>query len=810
MSHYTQRLTLIITGISLSCGLFLALRSQSQPIRTLNNQEEATNTVTQIYPVREDFLAVEISTGSIIHAQQQIYKPQLGDRIEPQANNSDLVKTLTEKKGSLVGKDKKILYPFDRRSGLTLEAKWLSNSQTYSIQSSEDPQYKKARSPELIHHKTKPTDMGETNSDYYAWQQKHTAYLKLPAPLVPGKTYTLRFQGDRLTPQTFIHQPDSARSEAVHVSQLGFRPDDPSKIAFLSTWIGTGGGLSYGDPNQEPRTFWLREEQSGRTVFQGKTSLRRNQTEAEDPKEKNYNATPVYGLDFTPFNKPGRYQVCVAAIGCSFPFSIAQEQWQKAFYISARGFYHQRSGIEMKRPYTSFKRPLNFHPKAGPTVYASTTRLMDTDQGLWNKPGFSEQLAKTKTKTVVPNAWGGYFDAGDWDRRIQHVEASQNLLELAELFPTFIAKTALNLPESENKTPDLIDEALWNLDFYRRLQTQDGGIRGGIQSINDPKRGEMSWQESGEVYAYAPDPWASYIYAAGAAQLAQWLKPQNPEQSKIYQTSALRAMAYAERELPTLTEKDSPKEIRDRRNHAALELYRLTSDPKWHQLFITTSNFREPNNPTDRRGQLTAAFLYSRMPKAQTEAKLQAETRQAILTEADIALAQTQKAGFGWAKTEPDAPIGWGHGLGTPHAIALLRGHFLSQETKYLSAALLSSQFSAGANPDNMVFTTGLGLRSPKHPLVFDQRLSNQDPPPGITVYGPFDKEFYGDFWTIKEFKESLHPNIESWPSVETHFDVFLMPITTEFTIMETIGPTTYTWGYLAARQQIKQPETIP
>jgi endoglucanase len=803
MNHYTQRLTLIIMGVSLSSGLFMALKSKSQP-SSPTSQTEATNTVTQIYPVREDFLAVEISTGVILHGQQESYRPQVGDRIESQTNNNDLVKNLLKVKGSLIGKDKKTLYSFDQRSGLTLEASWLANNQTYSIQSSDDPQYKTPTHPKQVHHKTKPTDMGEIDGSYHAWQQKHTAYLQLPAPLTPGKTYQITFQGNSLKPKAYTHKPNSGRSEAIHVSQLGFRPDDPSKIAFLSTWMGTGGGLTY----REPRTFWLREEQSGRTVFEGTISLRRDQNEPEDPKAKNYNATPVYGLDFSSFGRPGSYQICVAAIGCSFPFSIQQEQWDKAFYVTARGFYHQRSGIEMKQPYTSFKRPLNFHPKVGTTVYASTTRLMDTDQGLWGKPGFSEQLAKSKTKTIVPNAWGGYFDAGDWDRRIQHVDAAQNILELAELFPSFIAQTTLNLPESQNKTPDLIDEVLWNLDFYRRLQTQDGGIRGGIQSITDPKRGEMSWQESGEVYAYAPDPWASYIYAGGAAQLAHWLKGHNLELSKTYQASAIRAMAYAERELPLLTEKDSPKEIRDRRNYAALELYRLTGDKQWHQTFIASTRLTEQSNPADRRGQLSAAFLYSRMPKAQTDPKLQEAAHQAILTEADIALAQTQKAGFGWAKTEPDAPIGWGHGLGPPHSIALLRAHFLTQETKYLSAALLSSQFSAGANPDNIVFTTGLGLRSPKHPLIFDQRLSNQAPPPGITVYGPFDTQFYGDFWTIKEFKESLQPSIESWPSVETYFDVFLMPITTEFTIMETMGPTTYTWGYLAARQNLKLAKT--
>jgi endoglucanase len=35
----------------------------------------------------------------------------------------------------------------------------------------------------------------------------------------------------------------------------------------------------------------------------------------------------------------------------------------------------------------------------------------------------------------VPNAWGGYFDAGDWNRRIQHLDATNLLFELAEMFP---------------------------------------------------------------------------------------------------------------------------------------------------------------------------------------------------------------------------------------------------------------------------------------------------------------------------------------------------------------------------------------
>jgi endoglucanase len=47
-----------------------------------------------------------------------------------------------------------------------------------------------------------------------------------------------------------------------------------------------------------------------------------------------------------------------------------------------------------------------------------------------------------------------------------------NLLDLYELFPERIGAIKLALPpaESGNAIPDVLDEVLWNLDLYRRLQ----------------------------------------------------------------------------------------------------------------------------------------------------------------------------------------------------------------------------------------------------------------------------------------------------------------------------------------------------
>ncbi len=64
-----------------------------------------------------------------------------------------------------------------------------------------------------------------------------------------------------------------------------------------------------------------------------------------------------------------------------------------------------------------------------------------------------------------PDAWGGYMDAGDWDRRSLHIRVSYLQLELFEMFPTFFEGVKLGLPraEADNSLPDIVDEALWNL-----------------------------------------------------------------------------------------------------------------------------------------------------------------------------------------------------------------------------------------------------------------------------------------------------------------------------------------------------------
>ena len=65
----------------------------------------------------------------------------------------------------------------------------------------------------------------------------------------------------------------------------------------------------------------------------------------------------------------------------------------------------------------------------------------------------------------------------------------------------------------------------------------------------------------------------------------------------------------------------------------------------------------------------------------------------------------------------------------------------------------------------------------------------------------PLDVETAKDYWTVELMSSVIYPRAQAWPTTEFYLDVFLYPACTEFTVMQTLGPNTYAWGYLAARQ---------
>ena len=760
-------------------------------------QDNAAPRVTLVCTVAPDVLSVKVQSGEVVWGTQHPYEPQAGDRIDDPEHHRWVIRN-GECIGALAGAEGKIIRDMDHVVGQRLDPAWASQVASYRLSSPDDPAYAARKAPTAVHRKSKPTALARTGPWAFDSPVEHTVYLRLPAPLRASARYTLAFGGAPLAEQSFTYSPEQRRSEAVHISHLGFRPDDPAKVAFLSCWMGDGGGLTW--PRGLP--FRVLDDASGESVFSGTLRLSKAANAAdEDAYQTNHNKTDVWEADFSALSRPGMYRVCVEGIGCSYSFPVADDVWRKAFYASARGFYHQRSGIELGPPYTDYRRPRCFHPDDGMRVYASSIGLMDTGDGLNSQDSNFGNLVKGKTDQIVANAWGGYMDAGDWDRRIQHLYVSRLLLELADMFPDRFVSLSLNLPESGNAIPDIVDEALFNLDCYRRMQTAEGGIRGGVESSEHPRDGEASWQESLTVMAYAPCVWSSYEYAGVAARAARVLQPIDPALAAEHLNSALRAMEWAERELPNRAGKNDPHAVKDSRNLAAAELYRVTGDERWNRLFLETTVFTDPQAGIfvwQDHEQRDAPWVYLQTARPGTDPKVKENCRRAILQEADSRAARADQTGFRWVKYEW-RPTGTGS-LTAPDGVSLARAHRLTGDPKYLRALVLACQTGAGANPVNLCYTTGLGHASPQHPLHIDSQVSGQAPPPGLTVFGPSNPAQMKQDWALDLIDQTCHPPSRQWPIIEAYFDVFWYPLMCEFTVQAPMAENAYVWGYLAAR----------
>lgn len=758
-----------------------------------------------------DIMELVVRAGQVHIGSQVPYVKQDGDVIQASGHSRTLIRQ-GNRAGVLVGPDSDILRAFDTFTGDLLDTQWADSEASYGIESATDAHYQQKCCPVQVHRKSRPTGVARIDNWKFLTPVEYHLYLVLPHALKPGAIYTLSFEGSQLPSTEFLYQPLNMRSESVHVSHIGFHPDDPKK-AFLSCWMGSGGGLAY--KNNLP--FHVIDDKTGVIVFSGKTSLSKSAAERdEDAYNRNFNLTDVYEMDFTPFIRPGRYRVCVQGTGCSYPFDIGSDIWKHAFRTSARGFYHQRSGIELGAPYTEFKRPRPFHPEDGVKVYASTTRLMDTRNGLSSTdPSNFRNLVAGKTDTLVPGLWGGYMDAGDWDRRIQHLIVSVYLLDLADQFPSYFKSLSLNIPESKNALPDVVDEALFNLDFYRRTQTPDGGIRGGIESEEHPNFGEASWQESLTVLVYEPGSWSSFYYAGVAAKAARVLhRLGQDELARIYETSAVKAMVWAETDYAQRTQRsasytvnavkidrmDDHIDVRDKRNYAAAELFRLTNDLRWHDVFVETTMLNEPGVDLyvwKSHEQSEAAWVYVNTRHAGVDKSLQAFCREAILKEAQERLRTQSKTAFLWTKNDWAPPSTT---LSVSDAISLVRAHQITGDETYRRAIVLSCQVGLGANPLNLCYTTHVGHRWPLNPLHLDSRHTGQLPPEGITVFGPVDPTA-NDTFMAPVIRPHCFPAPETWPVMEAYWDVFWYPVMCEFTVQKPMAQNAFLWGYLAGVQ---------
>ncbi|NEU13477.1 hypothetical protein G3T14_15245 [Methylobacterium sp. BTF04] len=556
--------------------------------------------------------------------------------------------------------------------------------------------------------------------------------------------------------------------------------------------------------------------------------------------------TFVFALDYSDWRprKAGTYRLHVPGLGMSDPFTVDTDVWLTAARTAIGGLYNHRSGIALDGRF-GFRRPAAFRPTPEAPVRMSRLPLAWSIEGL---EGFVPFTAGAEPQWLsgrdAPSSfWGGYMDAGDWDRRIQHVEVATLLLDLFEGLPESLREADFGLPKSSavlddpiyasaDAIPNLLHEPIWLLDFFRRLQAADGGVSGGIDSAGPPLLGEPSFLEHQAVFAYAPDPIASYRYAGAAAHLARVLDGLGrAELAGLFRDSAARAWRSAEAGFadPDGAYADALSVGRrtnlfgavgwearrstiqritgEFRVAAAASLFRLGAGRAFGRIFEEA--WAGGFGIADQRADM--AWDYAQSEGAEAGIKAQIET--AMVRDATL-FASVQRAAAYPSMKHPYAPVGWGQGTAPSNSMIRLfiHAHRLSGNTELLKLMQMTAEGLLGANQLGVSFTTGLGTRQIRHPLHEDHRAMGVAVPGGITVYGfgpqaQFNPEWlFGPTWAIfPEDGAAATRRIDPTRFSQPYFEYFIehpgMVMHQEYTVHQTIVTTAALWLYLAAQK---------
>ncbi|TWT49486.1 Endoglucanase D precursor [Rubripirellula amarantea] len=778
--------------------------AEEQLRKTYGERSALSPKVTRASLVAPNRIALEIQAGKMTNATYGRYQPNDEDQLEERKNDSGEVTELIVKRdgrvlGSLIGENREFLVTHEKVTGNPLLEFAADDRASYSIQIADGDTVE----PIKVSRKTRVNAWAHGSNDVAL---HHTLYLELPDSIKPGSKVKLTFPALNTfeTETTFVFDPNQLRSESVHVHQIGYRPDDPIKRAFVSCWLGNGGSLN------QPKTiaFSIIDDATGKVMFRGEGGLHFPSTQTESmARTANFNGTDVAKLEFSEFSQPGRYRVVVDSVGCSFPFEIANDVWTRAWRTQLRGLYHNRSGIKIGPPHSDFRKPRDMHPDDGYRVTQSTYRAVEAGNEAFDK------LVAGDTGEPV-NGWGGYHDAGDWNpRRVTHMRVTMAMLEIYEQFSDRLNTFDLNIPKS-SEMPDILAEAVFEFSCFHRLQHANGGVGMGLESKGDPLKFEVSWHNSFASYAYAPDYLASWCYASVAARLSRLLEPFDPKLAAEYLDSGKRAFDFAESDFAKdkaaglIDGRDNTWIAIDYRNLAALELFRTTKDDVYHERFMENTSLKDDLPNLFRYAiavQRDHAFAYASLPDELGDKNLKRKAVEAIERLAENALTYASKNAFNLTCCDQFKPQFLGF-YSTADAYDLTRAHALTGKTKYLYGAVQATQFQSGCNPNNVVYTTGLGANPLQNVFKLDARFTGQKVPEGLTPYGNIDFQKWNDngiSWPIKwHLGKVTTPNPYAWPTHEAYWDLGGWPMLEEFTV-DAWAPNVLVWGYLAMRNEL-------
>lgn len=466
----------------------------------------------------------------------------------------------------------------------------------------------------------------------------------------------------------------------------------------------------------------------------------------------------IHWVEFTAFQNEGTELILHVGQEKSFPFVVSSEVYRELPLDALKYFYHNRSGTPIIMPYAvdqSFTRP------AG--------HLSDQKVPCWNSQECSYFL----------DVSGGWYDAGDYGKYVVNGGISAwTLLSLYERLD-YLSGTAaawgdrtLNIPESGNGVPDLLDEARFEVEFLLKMQVPEGQELAGMahHKIHDHTWSDLAIEppeQADNRGLHPPSTAATLNLAAVAAQSARVFRKWDPEFANRCLTSAQvayrAAVAHPDRLAPELDKQGggpyADKFVSDEFFWAESELFLSTGEQKYWEKLKTSPHFRafptslqHPDGGSDGDGvsgsmswQSTAGLGWISLAMAPSELSDSERDyfRHSIVAAGETYLRAIAREGYrlpmnlGKSKKYP-----WGsNSFVLNNMIVLSLAYDFTHKREYADGVVQGMDYLLGRNGMAQSYLTGYGsvpLTQPHHRFWANSlNESYPKPPPGAVSGGP-------------------------------------------------------------------------
>lgn len=459
----------------------------------------------------------------------------------------------------------------------------------------------------------------------------------------------------------------------IFTNQLGYLPKGQKFIA----------------ASKKAGVFTVIDDRNRQVVYRGRMRRRKDPTSEKT----------IWTGDFTAMDTPGIYHIEIEGLGGSYPFKVDSNINNILLRQSMRFYYLQRCGIALNDGETSLAHPL----------------CHGEDAKIIRKDDFHAENEQIKIT-------GGWHDAGDYGKYTTTTAyAIAVMLSAYELWPERFDDGQLQIPESGNGMPDILDEARFGIEWLLSMQRPDGAV---YHKIAGQK---FSGFESPDL-----DTQPRYIYGINTNDTAKFVAVMAIA-ARVYPkwdlgfSVRLKKAAYKAWDFLSKNDYYWDYDVNDNKGSgpygltndrydrlwAAFELAVLTGDNRFLTDISETLKEYQPSAPDWRESAIFGLFHYAKLNRIKPGLKKLISNK--VVDAARYYLKLSESSGYRYTLKFND--FRWGsndHGLS--RGITMVLANFLLPNPRFRTAAFAQLDFILGLNPLAKSYVAGIGSDFVKNP----------------------------------------------------------------------------------------------